>query len=246
MGESVKRGITQSAQGKVVSRAPSIGPNRVGMMNDKHKLGLPFEYQQKPEYFDAHNVNDSTESKNAFIEQLLKVQNVKTVLDMTCGTGSQVFYLARRGYEVTGSDFSPTLLEQARRKAAAADLDFEKALRNIQANLEEGGVYVFDIFNLQAMRDDVIAGFSMDLESVVDDAKIRNVQHSEIDRENGFLISHVTIRFLKVGASQKYTPTVFLYKFIPLESCKKYLSETVLKLFVAMTWKETILWQTKA
>lgn len=92
-------------------------------MNDRHPLGLPFEYQEKPEYFDAHNVNERTESKNAFIEKLLKAQNVKTVLDMTCGTGSQVFYLAKRGYEVIGSDFSPALLEQARKKAAALGLD---------------------------------------------------------------------------------------------------------------------------
>jgi len=36
---------------------------------------------------------------------------------MTCGTGSQVFYLAVRGYEVVGSDFSPALLDRARSKA---------------------------------------------------------------------------------------------------------------------------------
>src|SRR3990167_10332497 len=165
-------------------------------MNDKHTLGLPFEYQQKPEYFDAHNVNASTESKNAFIEKLLKAQNVKTVLDMTCGTGSQVFYLAKRGYEVTGSDFSPGLLERARKKAAAEGLDltfvdgdmrnlkvgqfdavitifnaighltqpdFEKTLQNIRANLKDGGVYIFDIFNLQAITDDNIADFAVDI-----------------------------------------------------------------------------------
>ncbi len=85
-------------------------------MNDVYKLGLPFEYQEKPEYFDAHNVNESTEAKNAFIEKQLKAHNVKTVMDMACGTGSQVFYLAKHGYEVIGSDFSPALLEQARRK----------------------------------------------------------------------------------------------------------------------------------
>ena len=41
-------------------------------MDDQHKLGLPFEYQQMPEYFDAHNVSKETESKNALIEKLLK------------------------------------------------------------------------------------------------------------------------------------------------------------------------------
>ena len=175
-------------------------------MNDKHKLGLPLEYQQMPEYFDAHNVSTETDAKNALIEKLLKAQDVHTVLDMTCGTGSQVFYLADRGYEVVGSDFSPPLIANAREKAKklgknirfivgdVRDLylgqfdavitifnaighltktEFNQALQNIRANLKEGDVYVFDIFNLQAMTDDIIADFAMDIESVVDGVKIR-------------------------------------------------------------------------
>jgi hypothetical protein len=59
------------------------------MNNNEHKLGLPIEYQQMTEYFDAHNINEQTEAKNALIEKLLKEQNVKTVLDMTCGTSGQ-------------------------------------------------------------------------------------------------------------------------------------------------------------
>jgi 2-polyprenyl-3-methyl-5-hydroxy-6-metoxy-1,4-benzoquinol methylase len=151
---------------------------------------------------------------------------------MTCGTGSQVFYLAKRGYQVIGSDFSPALLVQARKKAAAEGLnltfvdgdmrtlkagqfdavitifsaighltkpDFEKALQNIRANLKDGGVYVFDIFNLQAITDDVIADFVMDIESIVNGAKVRNRQHSEIDRENGLLTSHDHYTILKDG-----------------------------------------------
>jgi ubiquinone/menaquinone biosynthesis C-methylase UbiE len=192
-------------------------------MNDKNKLGLPFEYQQMPEYFDAHNVGADTEAKNALIERLLKEQRVNTVLDMTCGTGSQVFYLAERGYEVIGSDFSPALIEIARAKATKlgkniafingdvrelhvgkfdavitifnaighlTKADFEKALQNIHANLKDGGVYVFDIFNLQAITDDIIDNFAMDIENIVNGVKIRNVQHSEIDKKNGLLTSH--------------------------------------------------------
>jgi len=46
---------------------------KVETMNDKeHKLGLPFEYQQMPEYFDAHNVSEQTAAKNAVVEKLLK------------------------------------------------------------------------------------------------------------------------------------------------------------------------------
>ncbi|HEX4068964.1 MAG TPA: class I SAM-dependent methyltransferase [Candidatus Babeliales bacterium] len=193
------------------------------MNNKEHKLGLPFEYQQMPEYFDAHNVSEQTEAKNAVVEKLLKEQKVKTVLDMTCGTGSQVFYLAERGYEVIGSDFSPALLDQARSKAKKMNrditfidgdmrdvkigkfdaiitmfnavghvtkVDFEKTLKNIHVNLKDGGIYIFDIFNLQAITDDVIDDFEMDIQSVVNGVNIRNTQYSEIDREHGFLISH--------------------------------------------------------
>jgi cyclopropane fatty-acyl-phospholipid synthase-like methyltransferase len=197
---------------------------KVETMNDKeHKLGLPFEYQQMPEYFDAHNVSEQTEARNAVVEKLLKEQKVKTILDMTCGTGSQVFYLAERGYEVIGSDFSPALLVQARSKAKKMNrditfidgdmrdvkigkfdavitmfnaighvtkVDFEKTLKNIHANLKDGGVYIFDIFNLQAITDDVIDDFAMDIKNVVSGVNIRNIQHSEIDRENGLLVSH--------------------------------------------------------
>lgn len=193
------------------------------MNNQEHKLGLPFEYQQMPEYFDAHNVNEQTEIKNALIEKLLKEQKVKTVLDMTCGTGSQVFYLVERGYKVVGSDFSPALLDRARAKAKEMNrhitfidgdmrtveagnfdavitifnaighltkADFEKALQNIHANLNNDGVYIFDIFNLQAITDNVIGDFKIDIESVINDVKIRHIQHSEIDREKGLLTSH--------------------------------------------------------
>lgn len=35
------------------------------------------------------------------------------VLDATCGTGSQVFYLTKNGFQVTGSDINPDMLEVA-------------------------------------------------------------------------------------------------------------------------------------
>ena len=153
----------------------------------------------------------------------VKRDQVKTVLDMTCGTVSQVFYLAEHGYEVVGSDFSPALIQIARDKAVkigkqitfiTGDMreisvgkfdavitifnaighltkaDFEKALQNIHANLKDYGMYIFDIFNLQAITDDIVNDFAMDIESVLNGVKIRNVQHSEIDRKNGLLTSH--------------------------------------------------------
>ena len=60
-------------------------------------------------------------------------------------------------------------------------------------------MYVFDIFNLQAITDDIFNDFTMDIESVVNGIKIRNVQNSEIDRKNGFLTSHDHYTIFKDG-----------------------------------------------
>ena len=67
---------------------------------------------------------------------------------------------------------------------------FEKAMGNIHRNLKNGGLYVFDIFNLEAMTDNAVNDLTMDLKRTVDDAKIHNVQYSEINRENGRLTSY--------------------------------------------------------
>lgn len=80
-------------------------------------FGIPFEYQKNPEYFDAINLNKNSDKINTTIERILDFSKVETVLDLACGTGSQVLFLAKHGYQCTGADFSPDLLQQARSKA---------------------------------------------------------------------------------------------------------------------------------
>jgi ubiquinone/menaquinone biosynthesis C-methylase UbiE len=50
------------------------------------------------------------------------------VLDIGCGTGSLSVLLAQAGYQVTGIDFAPAMVERARAKAAAAGLDIAFAV----------------------------------------------------------------------------------------------------------------------
>ncbi len=190
---------------------------------DKTKLGLPLEYNELSEYFDVHNVGDDTDDKNEILSKLLRKYDVKTILDLTCGTGSQVFFLTKSGAAVTGADFSQKLLDIARAKAKKEKLDirfidgdmrtlqvgkfdavitifnaighltkddFKKAIKNIYDNLKPGGIYVFDIFNLEAMSDGVVQNLAMNINKDVGSTRIHNIQHSEINRETGQLTSY--------------------------------------------------------
>src|SRR6185503_18482253 len=59
------------------------------------------------------------------------------VLDIGCGTGRHAFVLARRGYEVTGIDRSPFMLEHARTALSAEASEGPKAPRFVAADARQ-------------------------------------------------------------------------------------------------------------
>ena len=109
-------------------------------------LGLPLEYSKLHKYYDALSAGDA-DAKNQLLERMLRQHKVETVLDLTCGTGSQVFWLAKHGYKVVGSDISPALLDIARSKAQREKV----AVRFIEGDMRTIKIGVFDavitIFN---------------------------------------------------------------------------------------------------
>ncbi len=147
---------------------------------------IPTWYDKDSEIEEAFHKNTTNERiTNRTIERMLKKYKVKTVLDLTCGTGSQVFHLLKRGFKVTGSDISKGMLKIAERKAKKEKISikflrgdmrtinvgefdaaitifnavghltkagFEKTMRNIHRNLNDGGIYIFDILNLSYVR----------------------------------------------------------------------------------------------
>lgn len=77
------------------------------------------DYSKYAEMYDAAEESGAEirDHNNDFIEKLLKKYRIKTVLDLSCGTGSQVFWLVKRGYQVIGVDICPAMLRVAKRKA---------------------------------------------------------------------------------------------------------------------------------
>lgn len=57
------------------------------------------------------------------LEPSFTAHHVRTVLDCACGTGIHVAILAGKGYDVSGSDASDAMLDQARLRLAAQDIE---------------------------------------------------------------------------------------------------------------------------
>ncbi|MBN4067062.1 class I SAM-dependent methyltransferase [Simkania negevensis] len=82
----------------------------------QHQSAKSSHYNKDAKHYDEFNEEKSAVI-NRTIEGLLQKYHVETLLDLTCGTGSQVFWFAKCGYEVTGSDFNANMLKIARGRA---------------------------------------------------------------------------------------------------------------------------------
>lgn len=81
------------------------------------------------ETYDKESFTQGTIGECDFIEAEIGGDRSVPILDIGCGTGRHAIELARRGYKITGVDLSPSQIERARAKAAAAgvSVDFRVA-----------------------------------------------------------------------------------------------------------------------
>ncbi len=197
-----------------------LGPS-TQVTKETNSLGLPLEYSNLSNYYDLLT-QENNESTHLAIDKILRENQAKTVLDLTCGTGAQVIWLTKKGFQVVGSDQSHELLKIASEKAKDAGFsisfhhgdmrevrlgkfdavitifnaighltkkDFETTLKNIKGNLKPGGIYIFDIFNLQALTDEAVKNLAMDIKKSLNETTIRHIQTSILDRLSGRLTS---------------------------------------------------------
>lgn len=76
--------------------------------------------------YDRLNADINYSAWSDFVEELFKRysgREVRSVLDLACGTGSMTLQLAKRGYDMTGIDLSPEMLSVARQRAANENLE---------------------------------------------------------------------------------------------------------------------------
>ncbi len=170
-----------------------------------------YDYSVQAKYYDVLEEYPSVEAFNKVLDKLLQKHKVKSVLDVTCGTGAQAIYLDKHGYKVTASDFSKEMVVIAQKKypkikfkhadMRSANLgkfdavisifnaighlsksDFQKAIQNISNNLKTGGLYIFDILNFGFMKNNFIPYEFIDTCKEVDGTKYVRFNKNKFDK----------------------------------------------------------------
>ena len=111
-----------------------------------HSSAKSSHYDEAAKNYDAYN-KENSKLINQTIQKILKKYKVKSVLDMTCGTGSQVLFFAKHGYKLIGYDISTNMLKIARSKAKKEKLDvkFMKGdMRTLKAGTFDAVITIFN------------------------------------------------------------------------------------------------------
>lgn len=93
-------------------------------MNTQRTDWQKFHDLEAPEY-DQLCFTQNTAAEVEFIIDTMNLSPGASILDVGCGTGRHAIELARKGFSVTGIDLSAGMLEQARKKAEAAEVAVE-------------------------------------------------------------------------------------------------------------------------
>lgn len=131
--------------------------------------------------------NRETRREASALKQLLGLPPGSKILDVCCGDGRISLALARLGYQITGLDYSSSLLAKAAGKASRAGLDIEwirKDMREIGADGEyDAAVNIFTSFGYFPDETDDLKALQSINRALKKDGKL------VLDIENIFFLS---------------------------------------------------------
>jgi 2-polyprenyl-3-methyl-5-hydroxy-6-metoxy-1,4-benzoquinol methylase len=82
-------------------------------------------FQDFADNYDRENFTAGTIGEVDFIEKEINFKKEARILDIGCGTGRHSHELARRGYDVSGIDLSPSMIKKAKELAQKENLIIE-------------------------------------------------------------------------------------------------------------------------
>ena len=81
-----------------------------------------WDFSGSSEWYDVILGKDEYEKNAKFVSQQLQKFNVKTVLELACGSGLYLFPLRKNGFDIEGLDISKEMLDVARKRSKAIKL----------------------------------------------------------------------------------------------------------------------------
>jgi SAM-dependent methyltransferase len=126
-------------------------------------------YAKLSEYYDAiYNNLVDYESQTSYLEKIFRKFHkgqVRSILDVGCGTGNFTFVFAKRDYHVTGIDISRCMIDIAKRKKILSSKKkpdfFRMDMRNIQLPEKyDVATVLFGGFGYLLNHDDVLKFFT--------------------------------------------------------------------------------------
>lgn len=108
-------------------------------MTNKYKVG---DLIYDANVYDGMNT-DLTDLK--FYQKWLPKDKTANILELCCGTGRLTIPIAKEGYNISGVDITPSMLEQAKEKATEAclEIDFIQAdIRSLELNNKHDLIFI--------------------------------------------------------------------------------------------------------
>ena len=119
-------------------------------------------------FYDAINADIDYKKWADFIEEIFEKEckgRPELVLDLGCGTGKMTLELARRGYDMTGIDYSPEMLDVARSASEEEGHDVLWLCQDMREfelyGTVDAAVCCLDCINHLEEREDLEACFSL-------------------------------------------------------------------------------------
>ena len=76
-----------------------------------------YNFDESCNYYDFLETSEKeNKERNLFLEKIFKKYNIKSVFDLTCGTGAQAIYFLEKGYKIKASDYSKGMVSVANNK----------------------------------------------------------------------------------------------------------------------------------
>lgn len=114
---------------------------------------------------------------NVFVTEVVSPIGPGTAIDLGCGEGRNALWLAQRGWQVTGVDFSSHGLESGRRRAEALGLEIDWELADASVWVSPDLVDLVVVAYLQLDSDQLAAAISCSAAALESGGRIVLVAH---------------------------------------------------------------------